>query len=205
PPPARLVRVDLRGARAGALARQAAWEEAVARRTQLEQTLSDLQQQVSRLQSASRQAVLDLADAKVLLRDRAVAAYVRGNDSDTISLGDDIEGDMQRGALIGAIVRQDRAAVDHVEQLQAQLTRDQAQKAKELTDTQSTLDQARVDEVQAQFDLFNAKIDLAVSSAGGSLVIHGFVFPVADAHTFMEDFGDPRLPGTEYAHVHEGC
>jgi murein DD-endopeptidase MepM/ murein hydrolase activator NlpD len=31
------------------------------------------------------------------------------------------------------------------------------------------------------------------------------VFPVADPHTFQEDFGDPRLPGTEFAHFHQGC
>lgn len=205
PPPATVVKVNLRGARASALARQAAWEDAVARRTQLEQALSGVQEQVSRLQSAIQQAVHDLAEAKVVLRDRAVAAYVRGNDSDTLSLGDDIEGDMQRSALMGSIVRQDREAVDRVTRLQAQLTRDQAQKAKELTDTQSALDQARIEETQAELDLFNAKIDLAVSAAGGSLVIHGFVFPVADPHTFMEDFGDPRLPDTEFAHTHEGC
>jgi len=44
----------------------------------------------------------------------------------------------------------------------------------------------------------------AVSNAGGNIVIHGFVFPVADPHTFQEDFGDPRNPGTPYAHLHQG-
>jgi murein DD-endopeptidase MepM/ murein hydrolase activator NlpD len=74
-----------------------------------------------------------------------------------------------------------------------------------LTETQSQLEQARVSEVQAQIALFDARLDLAVSSVGGTLVIHGFVFPVADPHTFQEDFGDPRMPGTEFAHFHEGC
>jgi murein DD-endopeptidase MepM/ murein hydrolase activator NlpD len=207
PPQGRVVKVDLRGARANAVARQAAYEAAVAHRTDLENTLATLQDQVGQIQGASAQAVRDLADAKTELRDRAVAAYVRGGSNDVVPdlSAVDLEAELQRGALIGAVVDRDRDAVDRVKALQAKLTRDQANTAAQLTDTQSQLDQARVDEAQAQFDLFNAKLDLAVSTVGGSLVIHGFVFPVADPHTFQEDFGDARLPGTEFAHTHQGC
>src|SRR4051812_47141393 len=207
PSQGRVVRVDLRGARANAVARQAAWEAAVAHRTELEQTLASLQDQVGKLQGASRQAVRDLADAKTELRDRAVAAYVRGGSPDQVLDLDalDAQADLQRTALMGAIVDRDRGVVERVKELQTKLTRDQANTATQLTDTQTQLDQARVDEAQTQLDLFDAKLDLAVSTVGGSLVIHGFAFPVDDPHTFLEDFGDPRLPGTEFAHVHEGC
>jgi murein DD-endopeptidase MepM/ murein hydrolase activator NlpD len=46
--------------------------------------------------------------------------------------------------------------------------------------------------------------EVAVTSAGGSMVIHGFGFPVADPHSFTDSFGAPRMTGTPYAHWHEG-
>jgi murein DD-endopeptidase MepM/ murein hydrolase activator NlpD len=207
PQPGRVVTVNLRGARASALARQAAYADAVARRTQLEQDLTALQERVGKLATAARQAIIDLANAKRDLTARAVDAYVRGNGYDTAPIDPtDIAGaESQRQAMLSVIVDRDRGAVARVKELQAKVTADQALTAEQLTQAQSQLEQAKIDEAQAELDLFDAKLDLAVSSAGGSLVIHGFVFPVADPHTFQEDFGDPRLPGTEFAHFHEGC
>jgi murein DD-endopeptidase MepM/ murein hydrolase activator NlpD len=56
----------------------------------------------------------------------------------------------------------------------------------------------------AQLEHDFAGRELAVFLAGGTLVIHGFVFPVADPHEFGDSFGAPRMPGTEYEHWHEG-
>ena len=206
-PADRVVTVDLRAARASALARQAAYAEAVAQRTQFELELTQLQDRVGRLAIAARQAVLDLASAKRELTARAVDAYVRGNGFDTTPLDPSLDAgpDSQRDALLRAIVDRDRSAVARVRDLQAKVSTDQAQTAKQLVESQSHFEQAKIDEAQAQLDLFDAKLDLAVSSVGGTLVIHGFVFPVADPHTFHEDFGDPRLPGTPFAHFHQGC
>jgi murein DD-endopeptidase MepM/ murein hydrolase activator NlpD len=207
PLPGRVVSVDLRAARASAVARQAAYADVVAHRTQLEQDLTLLQDRVGKLATAARQAVLDLASAKRELTARAVDAYVRGNGFDTAPFDPSVDAgpDAQRKALLSVIVDHDRAAVTLVRDLQAKVTADQAQTAKQLTESQSQLEQAKVDEAQAEINLFDAKLDLAVSSVGGTLVIHGFVFPVADPHTFTEDFGDPRMPGTEFAHFHQGC
>lgn len=206
--PGRVVTVDLRAARASAVARQAAYADAVAHRVQLEQDLSSLQQRVAALSTQAKQAVLDLADARRELKDRAIDAYVRGNGFDTMSTDPlDLSAgpDSQRAALLSAVVDRDRAAVDRVSQLQTKVTNDQASTAKQLTDTQSALGQAQIDETQALLNLSEAKLDLAVSSFGGRVVIHGFVFPVASPHSFQEDFGDPRLPGTAQAHFHQGC
>lgn len=206
-PIGRVVRVDPRGARASALAHQAAYAEAVTVRTQLETDLGLLQERIGKLAATARQAVLDLAVAKRELTARAVDAYVRGTGFDTAPLASEFatESDSQRSAFLSVIVDRDRDAIVRVQELQARVSSDQVQTAKQLTDTQSRLEQAKVDEAQAQLNLFDAQLDLAVSSVGGTLVIHGFVFPVADPHTFTEDFGDPRLPGTEFAHFHEGC
>ena len=44
----------------------------------------------------------------------------------------------------------------------------------------------------------------AILSAGSDIVIHGFVFPVGEPHTFGDSFGAPRMVGTEFAHAHQG-
>ncbi|MEY2431648.1 MAG: hypothetical protein QOC92_1373 [Acidimicrobiaceae bacterium] len=206
PPPGQVVAVDLRAARASALAREAVLEQAITHFGELEQSLKSLQDRVSALEVAARRAVRDLAIARLELRDRAVDAYVRGTGFDTIPLDANDSGpEAQRTALLGAVLDRDRAAVQRVKELQAKVTADQAKTAKELSDTQSQLERAKVDQAQALLDLGYAKLDLAVSKAGGKIVIHGFVFPVADPHTFTEDFGDPRQPDTPLAHFHQGC
>ena len=207
PLPGRVVTVSPRGARASAVARQAAYADAVTQRSQLEFDLTDLQRRVGQLAASARQAVLDLAAAKRDLTARAIDAYVRGNGFDTAPLDLDVNAgpDSQRAALLGVIVDRDRAAVARVRDLQTKVTADQAKTANQLTDTQSQVDQAKVDEAQALINLTDARLDLAVTSAGGSVVIHGFVFPVASPHTFNEDFGDIRLPDTEFEHFHQGC
>jgi len=204
PPRARVVRVDVQTARASALVRQAVFDGAVARRVQLEGALAALEIDVNRLEGQSRQAVRNLTDAHDVLVERAVDAYVRGGDEAELWAGSD-DNSAQRTALLSAVVDRDQTAVDRFEAAQAEVTKDQAQTAKDLTDTRAQLELARVDERQAQLDLNSAQLELAVTTAGGDIVIHGFVFPVAPPHSFHEDFGDPRLPGTSQAHAHEGC
>ena len=89
---------------------------------------------------------------------------------------------------------------------QTQVTRDEAKTVQDLSDTQSgsSISPGSA-EAQAQADLNSAELELAVTTAGGNIVIHGFVFPVASPHSFTEDFGAPRLPGTPQAHTHQGC
>ncbi|HEY2812181.1 MAG TPA: peptidoglycan DD-metalloendopeptidase family protein [Acidimicrobiales bacterium] len=204
PPPNRVVQVDVRTARASALARQAAYEAAVANRQQLEATLANVQGQVDQLNAAGQQAIKNLTDAHDDLVARAIDAYMRGPD-DIEEWSDDQDQVGQRTALLSAIADRDNASIARYKAAQAQVTSDQAKTAQSLTDTQALLAQAKVDEAQAQLDLNSAQLELAVTSAGGNVVIHGFVFPVAPPHTFSEDFGDPRLPGTPQAHTHQGC
>ena len=111
----------------------------------------------------------------------------------------------QRRTLLYAVADRDQGVVNRYKDAAAQVTGDQADTATKLTETQAELDLARVDEAQAQADLNSAQLEVAVTTVGGNIVIHGFSFPVASPHTFRQDFGDPRLPGTAQAHAHEGC
>ena len=63
-----------------------------------------------------------------------------------------------------------------------------------------------IDEIYeaAREDVESSKLELAVTSNGGQIVIHGFVFPVGDPHSFGDSFGAPRMMGTGYEHAHQG-
>jgi murein DD-endopeptidase MepM/ murein hydrolase activator NlpD len=202
PNPGRVVHVSTRTARANALARQAAYDDAVAHRQDVQTTLAALQAHIDDLGASSRQAIRDFAASKAELTARAVDAYVRGSPEQYIGTGPDSG---LRASLLNAVVQRDYDAVQRVKDAQAKLSADQTQTAAALSDAKSALDEAVADEAQAKIDLADARLELAVTSAGGEFVIHGFVFPVASPHTFSEDFGDPRLPGTPQAHVHQGC
>jgi murein DD-endopeptidase MepM/ murein hydrolase activator NlpD len=43
-----------------------------------------------------------------------------------------------------------------------------------------------------------------LSSAPALFAVKGFVFPIAAAHKFGNDFGNPRMVGTQYEHTHQG-
>jgi murein DD-endopeptidase MepM/ murein hydrolase activator NlpD len=205
PPRARVVQVDVQTARAQALAKQAAYQSAVDHEQVLEAALASLQGEVDQLAATSRKAVQDLTAAHDDLVASAVDAYVRGGDGDPEVWAGNDDQSGQRRALLSAIADRDRAAIERYKAAQAAADKSQQEKAAQLTDTQAQLDLARLQEAEAQSDLNGAELELAVTSAGGNIVIHGFVFPVASPHTFSEDFGDPRLPGTPQAHPHQGC
>jgi hypothetical protein len=204
PPRARVVQIDVQTARASALLRMAAYNGAVARRQELEASAAEMQLELSRLDGKSRDAVRKLTEAHEDLVERAVYAYVRGGDEAKLWTGtDDTSG--QRTALLSAVADRDQTVIERYQDAKAQVTRDEAKKVQDLAATQAELALTRVGEAQAQADLNSAQLELAVTTAGGNIVIHGFVFPVASPHSFNEDFGAPRLPGTAQAHSHEGC
>ena len=58
--------------------------------------------------------------------------------------------------------------------------------------------------VEARRASVAAQFNLAVFAAGSEIVIHGFVFPVGDPHSFGDSFGAPRMMGSEYEHAHQG-
>jgi murein DD-endopeptidase MepM/ murein hydrolase activator NlpD len=203
PPRAHVVQVDVQTARADALLRQAAYAGAVARRQDLETALGQIQLQLDGLDGRNRDAVRNLTDAHDALVARAIYAYVRGGaEEQDWAEADDSSG--QRATLLAAVADRDQTVIARYKDAQTQVTRDEAKSVEDLSTTQAALDLARVAEAQALADLNSAQLELAVTTAGGTVVVHGFVFPVASPHSFTPDFGAPRFPGTPQAHTHQG-
>jgi murein DD-endopeptidase MepM/ murein hydrolase activator NlpD len=203
PPKGQVVKVDVRRARDLSDAADAALAEATARRAGLEGELTRLNGLLTQFDQAGRKAILDLAKAKRELTGRAVDAYVRGADTG-VNFGAADDDELLQSALLGAVLNRDDAAVDAYDRARKAASSAQAKVASALARGQQVLAAASLTEQQAARQAAHAHFALSVTSAGGNLVIYGFVFPVAPPYSFGDSFGAPRLTGTDLEHWHQG-
>jgi murein DD-endopeptidase MepM/ murein hydrolase activator NlpD len=207
PKVSRVVRVDARAARAASLTATANLDAAVARRADLEAKVATLSAQVASLDSDAQRAVRELLNARDRLAQRAADAYMRGGRVDDAAFdGADLDAEVLRAALFDQIVHTDDDAIARFKAVQAKANKEQLATAAAVQSLRVQLDQARGDEERAKVDAVAATFAFRVTSAGGDIVINGFVFPVAKPYApFGDSFGDPRMPGTPQAHAHMGC
>jgi murein DD-endopeptidase MepM/ murein hydrolase activator NlpD len=204
--PGRAVRVTARSARARATETQAALDAAIARRDLLLTRRVELRGEIAELAVEEREAIEALEAAQVALEERAADAYIRGNLGETSALimSSDAGEFAQRVALLDVVVEADELVVRTFRQAREAVDESQVDAASELADVTTQLlaaeEAVRAAELEHEF----ASRELAVFLAGGTLVIHGFVFPVAQPYSFGDSFGAPRMMGTEHEHWHEG-
>jgi murein DD-endopeptidase MepM/ murein hydrolase activator NlpD len=204
----RVVSVDVLSARLASEGAQAALASARANRERLETEVASLIQQLSEGASRYLRIAQRLAAADLALRERAVEAYLNGGyDREALpSLLDSANATdfASRRALMNGLIAGDQDTIARYQRARDRAADDQVEAARTLADLRSELDQAVTTEQQAEFMVRATAFEVAVTSAGGSMVIHGFGFPVADPHSFIDSFGAPRMTGTPYAHWHEG-
>jgi murein DD-endopeptidase MepM/ murein hydrolase activator NlpD len=109
-----------------------------------------------------------------------------------------------RQAIVGGLLATQQQAIDDYRHARDVAADAQADMAEALATARTNLDQARATESQAELMVTTTSYEVAVTAAGGTVVIHGFGFPVADPHNFTDSFGAPRMTGTVYEHWHEG-
>lgn len=204
--PGRLVRVDARTARARATETQALLDQAIARRDLLARRQRELSEELARLAVEERAAIEALEAAELHLQQRAASAYVRGNTGGVgLLLSASDATDYFHGIeLLQVIVDADEDAVRAYQEARAAVDEDQAAVASRLAGATRRLAAAEEAVAAAELEHEIASTELAVYLAGGSVVIHGFVFPVAGPTQFIDSFGFPRMPGTIFEHWHEG-
>lgn len=204
--PGRVVRVSSRTARARATETQAVLDQAIQRRDVLGARRIQLVEAIARLAVEERLAIEALEEAQLALEERAADAYVRGNLAPTgaVLLSDDASQAAQRLELLEVVVEADEEAVRLYEAARQRVDEEQLRAAEELASVTGELTAAEEAVRAATLEHEFASRELAVFLNGGTLVIHGFVFPVGDPHTYGDSFGAPRMPGTPYAHWHEG-
>jgi murein DD-endopeptidase MepM/ murein hydrolase activator NlpD len=202
----RVVRVSPRTARARAAETQAAIDAALVRRDGLLARQAALHVELGQLAVEERAAIEALERAQANLSERAADAYIRGTGVPVRSfLVSDSAGEFySRLELLSVVLEADERAVVEYSKARRAVDASQAATADALATTGAELAAAEQAVLAAQQEHEFASQELAVFLNGGSLVIHGFAFPVASGYSFGDSFGAPRMVGTEYEHWHEG-
>lgn len=202
----RIVRQQLRVAEAEAIDLETTYKTVKQRVVDLEAELDRLEGSLTLLAAGDRVAVRRVEVARLQFEARTLSAMVRGRSEDFGSLiVTDDPNDIAIGqALLGSVLEADDVAVREYLEAKAQVSADLVGKAERLVDARAELEDARMALVEARRASVAAQFNLAVFAAGSEIVIHGFVFPVGDPHTFGDSFGAPRMMGTGYEHAHQG-
>jgi murein DD-endopeptidase MepM/ murein hydrolase activator NlpD len=165
-----------------------------------------LERRLDRMRRDRTAAVARLASAKATLTDRAAWAYMRGPLHEMTSL---LEADSPNDAYHRQTMVQNVLEADHDALVEYRRAREAL--SADVRRVTEDLEAARDELVAAEHGLWRATervaetaYELAIVTAGSSIVIHGFVFPVAGPTLFVDTFLADRMPGTEHAHLHQG-
>lgn len=202
----RLVRRQLRVAQAEAVQLGEAFATAKQRVVDIEAELDALEASVTTLAAGDRAAVRRVEVARRQFEARAANAVVRGgNDDFSRYITTDDPNDLAVAqTLLDSVLAADQTAVREYLAAKAEVDGNLVRTAERLVDRRLELEAARAAMLDARRADVAARFNLAVFAAGSEIVIHGFVFPVGDPHTFGDSFGFPRMMGTGYEHAHQG-
>lgn len=189
---------DLRDAEAHMADVQGRLDEATTRVADLEERIDELDARLTDLEVRQRAAVRQLESAREIFAQRAVDAYMRGNNPglDAILRAEDPSELEANSSFISTVLDADAAAVEEYLEARAALTLDLVESADERFSARSELTRARADARVLAEEAVDADARLAAFQAGSSIYVSGFVFPVADPHEFISSFGFPRGGGT---------
>jgi murein DD-endopeptidase MepM/ murein hydrolase activator NlpD len=194
---------------------QISGEEAQARRDAVRAELDALLARIDRLEAdvaafdrlSADLAVLQRKVARQAVRarwrmvERAVGAYVAGNDSEVeAAYSADPNEVEERSTIVRAIMEADQDRADLLLARRLDVTARLSRVLEQAAQTKAELRVARAQRAPLRVRLRSADFALQVFEAGSEIVITGFVFPVADPHTFSSTFGAPRSGGRS----HEG-
>ncbi len=181
--------------------------KATAARAQAEATMKALRSRVGALDVLNRRLVTELVAAREELRRRAVEAYVRGGDTDLVEVVDPASFQLAllRSSWLDVMAQSTGEAVGRLDRARRAASQAQTALAGAYTSATARFESLRGAEQAALVAARRADLALSVASAGGDFVIDGFTFPVQEPYSFTDSFGAPRLPGTPFAHWHQGC
>lgn len=202
----RIVRQQLRVAEAEAIELVTTYKSVKQRVVDLEAELDRLEGSVTGLAAGERSSVRRVEAARRQFEARTLSAVVRGRSDDIANLivTEDPNEIAVAQALLGSVLEADDAAVREYLTARQEVSADLVGVAERLVDARIELEDARMRLVEARRASVAAQFNLAVFAAGSEIVIHGFVFPVGDPHSFGDSFGAPRMMGTDYEHAHQG-
>jgi murein DD-endopeptidase MepM/ murein hydrolase activator NlpD len=202
----RALAAQLAAAQRNVAAAHAAVAEAGRRLAAVRARFEDLQRRWEDAEARRGAALARLVRAQADLRRRAVGAYT-GDDLRHLNLllsADDVNTYVRRAGLLEGVIAQGRRAVREYAAAKEAVGREVAALVREQNRTSSELSLAEAAAQDALVAAADAATVRDALQAGSLIAVSGFVFPVADAHRFSNDFGAPRMVGTPFEHRHEG-
>jgi murein DD-endopeptidase MepM/ murein hydrolase activator NlpD len=172
----------------------------------LEAQLALAERALTNLERTRSEAVRRLKAARVRLVHQAVGAYT-GDRLGQLSLlldSDDVNEYARRSGLMAGVLEDSARAIDEWEAARKGAGEKAVKVFDAVTRIQRDLSTAIAVRDGADHDATQANIRLAAYRAGSSIVVNGFVFPVAGPHRYSNDFGNPRMVGTPLEHSHQG-
>ena len=172
----------------------------------LTRDIAALEGRVAGLDADRQRLALLLLESRRRLRERAVASYMRSPVApvnDALSAKEFMDFS-RRVAMVGAVIEAERKRVRAHEARQQELNVEIQRLVTDLDRARSALATATAVLHDADATVLQKKVLLDAAGVGGKLVAGGFVFPVSGPHTFTDSFGAPRMPGTPFAHSHQG-
>ncbi len=202
----RVIRQQLRVARAEAVQIQAAFEVSTDRVAALRSHRAQLQSSLSELSDKQVAAIRELQVAEDVFENRVADAFIRGNVGELSALlrSDDVNDFMYSNSLTEAVAEADLAAVARVVEARRTLDRGARALAGDLREVDRSLADAQAELARLRHENQQAQLALRVFAAGGEIVISGFVFPVGTPNQFSPTFGAPRMTGSVFEHSHQG-
>ncbi len=145
-------------------------------------------------------------DAQGALSERAVDAYLRGKDAglDAILSAPDAAEAARRSTFVRSVLEEDELqlvlARGRVDDVTAELRR----LVEARLDARRRHRKAQVQTMRVQAEVARAEFEVTVWETGSHVMVDGFTFPVESPTSFYDGWGDTRMPGTAWAHWHEG-
>jgi murein DD-endopeptidase MepM/ murein hydrolase activator NlpD len=203
---AELLRRQLAVAEAEAVDFRTAYDEAKLRVVTLQSTLDRLERAITAMSNDQRAAVRQVEATRRRFEARAADALIRG-DLDELAVfaeGGDPHDIARAAVLLSSVLDADRQALVDYQRARKETDSELVDVADRLVETRIELAGARAKLVETRRANVEAQFNLKVFAAGSEIVIHGFVFPVGEPHSFGDSFGAPRMMGTSYEHAHQG-
>jgi murein DD-endopeptidase MepM/ murein hydrolase activator NlpD len=204
----RLVAERLRLARERAVEAEAARAAAALVVDDLRARLAVLDADIAARQEAERAALARLADARARIVDRAAVAYVHGSLSRVETMIDarDANDFLRRVRAVRSVLDADNQAITDLRAATAAAGAELQRVLGERDELGRTVDDAVAELERRTTEAAIAGAGLSSLETGGVAVVNvgGFVFPIAGVASFTDTFGAPRMPGTTFAHSHQG-
>lgn len=172
----------------------------------LQVLLASLRQQLTDEEAEHGRAIARLEAARARLRHRALGAYT-GNELSSLNSilsSGDVNEMIRRSGLVETVMRESKLDVTEYQSAKKAAGDKIVDLVTRIGGAEADLSLAQLSLQQAYAGALDAHLQVESLAAGSAIAVKGFVFPVAAPHKFGNDFGNPRMVGTQYEHTHQG-